>query len=144
MSPPVPWTWRCCGSTWNRWRCTRSVRLGGGHRRNVPDEIQMALYAVQRGICPGCGFHQPHYLRFEADHIVALADDGQTERRNLQLLCPYCNRVKGTAGSHGFQLKMEELRAHNVRTGVMVDEQLAALTGKRLAQYHRGDAGADV
>ena len=37
---------------------------------------------------------------------------------------------------------MTELRVHNVRTGVMVDEQLAALTGKRLAQYHRGDAGS--
>ena len=34
-------------------------------------------------------------------------------------------------------MKMPELREHNVRTGVMVDERLAALTGRRLAQYHR-------
>ena len=47
----------------------------------------------------------------------------------LQLLCPYCNRVKGTQGSHGFRMKMAELRAHNVRTGVTVDERLALLTG---------------
>ena len=80
----------------------------------------------------------PHYLRFDADHIVALADDGVTERRNLQLLCPYCNRVKGTQGSHGYRLKMTELRADNTRTGVMVDEQKAVLTGKRLVQHHRG------
>ena len=112
-------------------------RRGGSHRRHVSDEVRMALYTVQRGICPGCGFHQPHYLRFEADHIVALSDDGEHQVRNLQLLCPYCNRVKGTAGSHGYRLKMEELRAHNVRTGVMVDQQLAVLTAKRLAQYHR-------
>ena len=114
----------------------------GGHRRNVPDEVRMALYAVQRGVCPGCGFHQPHYLRFEADHIIALADDGETERRNLQLLCSYCNRVKGTAGSHGYRLKMKELRSHNVGTGVMVDEQLAALTGKRLTRYHSNGTGS--
>ena len=111
------------------------------HRENVSDSVRMALYAVQRGICPGCGFHMPHYLRFEADHIVALADDGKTERRNLQLLCPYCNRVKGTRGSHGYRLKMTELRADNARTGVMVDEKLAEFTGKRLAQYHRGGSG---
>ena len=44
----------------------------------------MALFAVQRGVCPGCGIYQPHFLRFEADHIVVLAADGRTEVRNLQ------------------------------------------------------------
>ena len=34
---------------------------------------------------------------------------------------------------------MAELRADNLDTGVMVDERLAALTGKRLARYHRGE-----
>ena len=113
-------------------------RRGDGHRReSIPDSVKMALYAMQHGVCPGCGFYQPHYLRFEADHILALADDGRTERRNLQLLCPYCNRVKGNGDGHGYRLKMAELRNHNSRTGVMVGENLAALTGKRLAQYHQ-------
>ena len=111
-------------------------------RETVPDSVRMALYAVQHGVCPGCGFYQPHYLRFDVDHIVALADDGRTERRNLQLLCTYCNRLKGNGDGHGYRLKMAELRTHNARTGVMVDEKLAVLTGKRLAQHHRGDSGA--
>ena len=56
-------------------------RRGVGSRRDhVPDSVRMGLYAVQHGICPGCGFYQPHFLRFEADHIIALADDGKTER----------------------------------------------------------------
>ena len=101
--------------------------------------MRRQLFAVQRGICPGCGIYQPHYLRFEVDHIVALADDGTTEERNLQLLCGYCNRVKGTKGKDGYRLKMAELRADNLATGVMLDERLAALTGKRLARYHRGE-----
>ena len=120
-------------------------RRGDGNRRqNVPESVRMALYSVQRGVCPGCGFHQPHHLRFEVDHIVALSDDGEHEARNLQLLCSYCNRVKGTQGSHGFRMKMAELRAHNVGTGVMVDEREADLTGRRLAQYHQenGDAAS--
>ena len=120
-------------------------RRGGDNRRpNVPESVRMALYSVQRGVCPGCGFHQPHHLRFEIDHIVALSDDGEHETRNLQLLCGYCNRVKGTQGSHGFRMKMAELRAHNVGTGVMVNERDAALTGRRLAQYHldSGDAAS--
>ena len=118
-------------------------RRGDGNRRqNVLESVRMALYSVQRGVCPGCGFHQPHHLRFEIDHIVALSDDGEHETRNLQLLCPYCNRVKGTQGSRGFRMKMAELRAHNVGTGVMVDEREATLTGRRLAQYHQESGNA--
>ena len=112
-------------------------------RSHVPDSVRIALYTVQQGYCPGCGFYQPHHLRFEVDHIVALADDGKTERRNLQLLCPYCNRVKGTRGSHGFRLKMAEIRSHNSLTGVMVDEHLAVLTGKLLAKHHRDQADVE-
>ena len=114
-------------------------RGSGPGRERVPDSVRMALYAVQRGVCPGCGIYQPHYLRFDVDHIVALADDGKTEGRNLQLLCGYCNRTKGTRGKDGYRLKMAELRADNVATGVMVDEALAVVTGKRLARYHRGE-----
>lgn len=112
-------------------------RRDGSGRRNVPDRVRMGLYAVQRGICPGCGFHQPHHLRFEVDHIMALSDDGSHQARNWQLLCGYCNRVKATQGPEGFRMKMAELRAHNIGTGVMVDAQQAELTGRRLARYHR-------
>ena len=71
------------------------------------------------------------------DHILALSDGGEDEVRSLQLLCPYCNRAKATRGSHGFRMEMAELRAHNVGEGMMVDEQLVVLAGRRLAQYHR-------
>ena len=76
-------------------RPPRGRRAGEGRER-APESVRRDLFAVQRGFCPGCGIYQPHYLRFEVDHIVALADDGRTEERNLQLLCGYCNRVKGT------------------------------------------------
>ena len=112
-------------------------RRAGPDRRHVPDEVRICLYAVQRGICPGCGIHLPHYLRFDVDHILALSDNGEHQMRNWQLLCSYCNRVKGTQGQGGFRMKMPELREHNVVTGVMLDERLAMLTGRRLAQYHR-------
>ena len=122
-------------------RTPRGRRSGPGRER-TPVWVRKALFALQRGICPGCGIGQPHYLRFEVDHIVALADDGRTEERNLQLLCGYCNRVKGTKGTDGYRLKMADLRADNVATVVMADEGLAQLTGKRLASYHRGDLTA--
>ena len=122
-------------------RTPRGRRSDPGRER-APESVRKSLFAVQRGICPGCGIYLPHYLRFEVDHIVALADDGTTEQRNLQLLCGYCNRVKGTKGKDGYRLRMAELRADNMATGVMADEGMAELTGKRLAQYHRGELSA--
>ena len=104
-------------------------RHGGSDRRRVSVEVREALYEVQRGVCPGCGFYQPDHRRFEADHIVALGDDGKDQVRNLQLLCGHCNRTKATRGGHGFMMKMAELRAYNVAERMMVDETLAALTG---------------
>ena len=68
---------------------------------------------------------------------MSRSDGGDNERRNVQLLCGYCNRVKGTQGRCGHRLKMPELRADNVAAGVMVDQQLAEITGRRLAQHHR-------
>ena len=65
---------------------------------------------------------------------MALVHDGRTEGRNLQLLCGYCNRVKGMKGKDGYRLKMAELRADNVATG--------AMAGKRLAGYHPGQLQA--
>ena len=112
-------------------------RQSDSARRNTPEEVRMGLYAVQRGVCPGCGFHQPHHLRFEVDHIVALSDDGEDQVFNLQLLCTYCNRTKANKGPQGFRMKMAELRAHNMASGMMVDGQLADLTGRRLAKHHR-------
>ena len=102
-------------------------------RERAAESVRMALFAVQRGICPGCRIYRPnHYLRFQVDHIVALADHRRTEERDLQLLCSYCNRVKGTRGKDGYRLKMADLRADNVASRVMVDEGPAALTGNRL------------
>ncbi len=57
-------------------------RRAGPDRRHVPGEMRMCLYAVQRGICPGCGIYLPHYLRFDVDHILALSDDGKHQVRN--------------------------------------------------------------
>ena len=62
-----------------------------------PEKVRICLYAVQRGICPGCVIHLPHCLRFELDHILALGDDGEREAE------------KGV-----FRMKMPELREHDI------------------------------
>ncbi len=114
-------------------------RRSGSVSKMVTESLRMSLFAVQRGICPGCGFSLPHFLRCDVDYIVALADDGRTEEKNPKLLCDFCRWAKDAKGRDGYRLKMAELRSGNVATGVMVDEGLAVLTGKRLARYHVGE-----
>lgn len=70
-------------------RRARRKSVGGTH---ALEEV-MALYQRQRGLCSVCttdlhnGFHR--------DHIVPLANGGTNDIKNIQLLCPSCNREKG-------------------------------------------------
>ena len=91
--------------------------------------------AFARGAASPC----PTFCGVTWDYIVALADDGRTEEKNPKLLCDFCRWAKDAKGRDGYRLKMAELRSGNVATGVMVDEGLAVLTGKRLARYHVGE-----
>ena len=90
---------------------------------------------------PGAASTCPTTCDLRVDHIVVLANDGRTEERNLQLLCGYCNRVKGRRERTGPAEDGGTACGH-VATGVMVDKGLAELTGKRLARYHRGELPA--
>ena len=56
-------------------RPPRGRRSGTG-REGAPEVGADGPLRGQRGVCPGCGIYLPHFMRFEVDHIVALADDG--------------------------------------------------------------------
>ena len=72
------------------------------HRRDIPQDrggkkskdIKHVLYGRQEGKCSGCLTHFP-FQNFEVDHIVPKSKGGADTDENLQLLCGYCNRVKG-------------------------------------------------
>ncbi|MCY4127876.1 MAG: DNA methyltransferase [Gammaproteobacteria bacterium] len=55
------------------------------------------LYGEQGGHCNGCGKHFEQQ-NLEVDHIIAKKQGGTDHLANLQLLCGYCNRVKGDRG----------------------------------------------
>ena len=74
-----------------------------GRRDPIPRGAKQHLYGVQEHRCAGCG----DLLRMrllEVDHIVPVKAGGSSQVDNLQLLCAYCNRRKGTG-------TMDELRA---------------------------------
>ena len=70
-------------------------------------ESKVVLYGTQGGNCNGCG---NHFLpqNFTIDHIIAETKGGTNHIENLQLLCGYCNSLKGDR-------PMEYLRARLAR-----------------------------
>ena len=78
-------------------------------REPVPPlrESKTVLYGTQGGNCNGCGNH--FYLQnLTVDHIIATTKGGTDHIENLQLLCGYCNSLKGDR-------PMEYLRARLAR-----------------------------
>ena len=81
------------------------------HRRDLPNrhdlkienldnnltkkEIKKRLYEQQKGCCNGCLEHFD-IKNLEIDHIFPKAKGGEDNYENFQLLCGYCNRVKGS------------------------------------------------
>ena len=59
-----------------------------------PKNIKELLYEQQKKLCNGCKIQFP-LRNLEIDHVVPKSKGGHHTASNLQLLCGYCNRVKG-------------------------------------------------
>ena len=75
------------------------------HRTDVPLRTDLGelpnyrthkheLYGEQEGNCNGCRVHFP-FVNLTVDHIIAQTKGGTDHIDNLQLLCGYCNSLKG-------------------------------------------------
>ena len=80
------------------------------HRSDIPQRTDLGhipsynhlsnkakLYGEQAGFCNGCKEHF-HRNNLEVDHLIAKSQGGTDHIDNLQLLCAYCNRLKGNRG----------------------------------------------
>lgn len=59
--------------------------------RHTKSDIE-TLMVLQRNRCVVC--HDDISKIYEVDHIIPLARGGSNDKRNIQLLCPSCNRRK--------------------------------------------------
>jgi len=72
-------------------------------------EVKEHLYGKQHGNCSGCGQHF-HIVHMEVDHVIPKAKGGSDIETNLQLLCNYCNKVKGDRPMEELKAKLEVIR----------------------------------
>ena len=45
--------------------------------------------------CRACGFHDSHSHTMQVDHAISKVEGGSDSIDNLQVLCQYCNNIKG-------------------------------------------------
>ena len=98
----------------------------GIHRTDIPTRTDLeilphykthkqTLYGFQGGHCNGCAEHfKPQNLT--VDHIIPRSGGGTDHIGNLQLLCGYCNSVKG---DRGMEYLIARLEHGNTRRGYM-------------------------
>ena len=88
------------------------------HRTDIPKRTDVGklpsykthkhtLFGKQEGRCNGCGHAFPFH-NFTVDHIVAKSKGGTEHLDNLQMLCNYCNSVKGTLDQAAFLAKLQQ------------------------------------
>jgi hypothetical protein len=61
-------------------------------REHIPADLRRYVLERDGGRCQDCGANSD----LQIDHIVAVARGGATTMANLQTLCGYCNRQKGS------------------------------------------------
>ena len=95
------------------------ARKSGGRtaappRVKVEDRTKQWLFGVQQGYCIGCAASLPLHI-LAVDHAIPRAQGGPDEEWNYQLLCSYCNPVKGD------RLTTQQLWEVNQVSGVLTD-----------------------
>ena len=83
-----------------------SIKLIGKAKK----EVKETLYGKQHGNCAGCKQHF-NLVHMEIDHIIPQAKGGADSKENFQLLCSYCNRVKGDRPMAELLAKLEYVRS---------------------------------
>ena len=87
------------------------------HRTDIPRPSERlpnyrthrhTLYGQQEGLCNGCRTHFP-FRNMTVDHIVARSQGGSDHLENLQLLCNFCNSVKGANSQAYLITRLEEI-----------------------------------
>jgi 5-methylcytosine-specific restriction endonuclease McrA len=89
--------------SWRSIQRNRRARKKGAEGSHTTEDITR-IYAAQNGKCGYC--RKPVGKNFHVDHIKALKCGGSNDPRNIQILCPDCNRRKRDRAAEAFARSM--------------------------------------
>lgn len=69
------------------------LELEGAPREPIAENVRLFVWRRDGGRCVKCGSRE----RLEFDHIIPVSAGGSSTERNVQLLCEFCNRSKGSS-----------------------------------------------
>lgn len=75
----------------NNWRLRRARKRNSHGSHTASDVLSMLISQKYKCACCKTGIRK----RYHVDHVIALANGGSNDKKNLQLLCPTCNLRKG-------------------------------------------------
>src|SRR3990172_3829577 len=75
---------------------------GQTERKALKPEVIKAKFENQGGRCMYCG-RKLNRANMHADHKKSLKNGGSNTPANIQLLCGYCNRLKGSMNDKPFR-----------------------------------------
>lgn len=80
----------------------------------VPEKEKHILARLQQDICCGCQYEMPIHV-LEIDHVIPKSKGGRDQAKNIQLLCPKCNKIKGNRDME--YLRRRLIEKDIIRTG---------------------------
>ena len=94
---------------WQNYKA-RKLKNGGIFTKQEIDN----LMKIQQGKCVNCQCDISK--KYHIDHIMPLSLGGRNDIKNLQLLCPHCNLVKGNKNPYEFPIirPMTKINIHGV------------------------------
>lgn len=107
----------------NKSRVRKNAKIAWLQRKNL---VTQALIDRDGDVCQGCGFTFPFH-GYTTDHVVPIADTGRSRERwkhrldelpDLQLLCYYCQHVKGAKSQEYLKSFWSDMRAEGMLPSV--------------------------
>ena len=73
------------------------------------NQVRQFLYGKQKGLCTGCDTLFP-FQNLTIDHILPKNKGGQDNPENMQLLCGFCNSIKGDRDMPFLRSRLVEMK----------------------------------
>lgn len=78
----------------------------------VPPRVRLRVFARANGLCEACGRKIRPGDKWQADHTVAIVNEGENRESNLRCICDWCHKEK-TKADVSEKSRARRIQAHH-------------------------------